>query len=165
MKKIGWFLYGISLILMTVKLLVLGNHQLESFSSIYFKHETSAIILLDAIIVYGLIIDPFLISISIIGFIIRKNSGFVISLVYAYYVFGYHILSLFSFDPYHSNAHLGTFVFSLMILFFINIRPAVKTFDSKMTVKGQVVFNTISLFLGLVISEGLRLIVDSYVIR
>lgn len=121
--------------------------ELKNWIAVYFNY-------------YWLFVEPTLILISLLGFLLRKGLGFLLSLTFTSFVIAYSLLHYLTPIQHHENFHIGVLNWALFVSILINIPLTVKIFSTKLTRKLQIRANLLSLFIGLLIN-GIMLILTA----
>jgi len=163
MKKLGWILYGLSFLFLTIKLINICLHQYELFEVAYSLNEFSFDLMLGLFVKRGFFIEPILITISIIGLLLRKRIGFIIALIFSYYIMTNMLLNLTPFNLYYTTTDIAQLIFALMVLAPLHYKETFYIFRFKWTYKRILISNLIALSIGFATNILYQLTINSFV--
>ncbi|MDH5474961.1 MAG: hypothetical protein OEX22_04660 [Cyclobacteriaceae bacterium] len=162
MKKFGWFFYWLSAIFLIIKLTVICWQQYNLHEVAYSGEELTFELLFDLAMVRGFLIEPTLIALSLIGFIIRNNTGFALATIFSYFIMTNMLLNLTPFELYFTTTDIAQLLFALMVIIPIHYKKTLDLFFTKWTPKKLLKINLSVFSLGLGINIAYQLILESF---
>ena len=161
MKSIGSIVYFICLIFLIIKFLniSIGNiNAVIELNGLDFAFDE----LYPMVVFHGLFIEPIIILISILGFAVRKRIGFVLAMVYPYYIITLTLLEIFELPNYFGAINLPVISYAIFILVGANYTRTTQVLVKSPDFRFRLYGNLISLAIGLTMNIALA---NSYLIN
>ena len=154
MKRIGLIVYFICLIFLIIKFLniSIGNVSalIEAYGLDFTFDELTRMVVFN-----GLFIEPIFILVSILGFAIRKRIGFVLAMVYPYYIITLTLLEILELPNYFGAINPPVISFALFILVGANYNQTTQILVKSPDFRLRLYSNLISLAIGLTLNIAL----------
>ena len=163
MKKIAWIVFGITHVLLIIKLVNISLNQYDLYTVAYSGEILSFNMIEHLIGVRGFFIEPIFIIVSIVGLLLRNRIGVLLSLSFPYFIIANFLINFTSIKLYFGTDDLAQLTYALIVLISINYIMTTSVVNINSNLKNYLKINGMGFVIGLLLNALIQVYIWSFI--